>query len=175
MWVTQELYKHCLCKCVYDCLNGFSGKSWWISQTLTWTFKIGLKGKIYNVFFPPIKKKILIISHLLLLIEQDEGVVMGTVRRDGHGPAGLPDTGRVCGEPVLQGAAGTQHEWLFSTLAAMGPCWHSFSDSFQTRHACWGLKAETSSSHIFQQSNMNTNTHTKKYTTWRHTAVPVNN
>lgn len=63
MWVRQELYKHCLCKCIYDILNGFSGKSWWISQNLTWMFKIGLYGNIYNVFFP-IKKNPLIISHL---------------------------------------------------------------------------------------------------------------
>lgn len=83
---------------------------------------------------------------------------MGTVRRDGHGPAGLPDAGRVRGEPVLQGAAGTQHERLFWTWAAMGPYWHSFSSSFQTCHACWGLKVETSSNHNFQQSNVNTNT-----------------
>lgn len=34
---------------------------------------------------------------------------MGTVRRDGRGPAGLPDAGSVCGEPVDQGPAGTQH------------------------------------------------------------------
>lgn len=34
---------------------------------------------------------------------------MGTVQRDGRGPAGPPDAGSVCGEPVDQGAAGTQH------------------------------------------------------------------
>lgn len=34
---------------------------------------------------------------------------MGTVRGDGSRPAGLPDAGSVCGEPVHQGAAGTQH------------------------------------------------------------------
>lgn len=35
-------------------------------------------------------------------------MVMGTVWRDGRGPAGLPNIGDVCGEPVHQGAAGTQ-------------------------------------------------------------------
>lgn len=33
---------------------------------------------------------------------------MGTVWGDGRGPAGLPDAGGVCGEPVHQGVAGTQ-------------------------------------------------------------------
>lgn len=49
------------------------------------------------------------LSSYLFLINQDEGVVMGTVGRDGRGPAGLPDTSSVCGEPVHQGAAGTLH------------------------------------------------------------------
>lgn len=34
---------------------------------------------------------------------------MRTVWGDGRGPAGLPDAGSVCGEPVHQGAAGTRH------------------------------------------------------------------
>lgn len=45
----------------------------------------------------------------LSLINQDEGVVMGTVWGDGHGPAGLPDAGSICGEPVHKGTAGTRH------------------------------------------------------------------
>lgn len=50
------------------------------------------------------------ISLLCLSVWQDEAVVMGTVWRDGHGSAGLPDDGSVCREPVHQGAAGTQHK-----------------------------------------------------------------
>lgn len=42
-------------------------------------------------------------------MNQDEGVVMGTVWGDWRGPAGLPDAGCVRWEPVHQGAAGTLH------------------------------------------------------------------
>lgn len=45
---------------------------------------------------------------LLSLRSQDEGEVVGALRGDGPGPAGLPDVGGVRGEPVHQGAAGTE-------------------------------------------------------------------
>lgn len=49
----------------------------------------------------------------LCLVGQDEGVDTWTVWGDGHGPAGLPDSGAVCGELVHQGAAGTNTSfWL---------------------------------------------------------------
>lgn len=70
------------------------------------------------------------LCHLLCLsVGQDEAVVMGTVWRDGHGPAGLPDDGSVRGEPVHQGAAGTQHDLalldFFSVLSTFVPVRHA--------------------------------------------------
>lgn len=50
------------------------------------------------------------------MFTQDEGVVMGTVRRDLRDPAGLPDSVCISGEPVHQGAAGMQHNTLKNTL-----------------------------------------------------------
>lgn len=43
-----------------------------------------------------------------LCFPQHEGVVMGAVRGDVPGPAGLLDAGGVCREPVHQGTSGTQ-------------------------------------------------------------------
>lgn len=66
------------------------------------------------------------LSQLLCLsVWQDEAVVMGTVWRDGHGSARLPDDGSVCREPVHQGTAGTQRKhssWLFMTPGCQLAC-----------------------------------------------------
>lgn len=52
----------------------------------------------------------------LSLMNQDEGLVLGTTWGDGCVPSGLPDIDCVRGEPVHQGAAGTRDTHKNTTL-----------------------------------------------------------